>query len=98
MAVAAATDSNERSHRGDEVCCIAQASRSASPRSRAKSCQRAEGLRGTDRPRPLRKLGSLSAPRFCGDILEPMPRRLTSVSPAHPKGHAEELTWLVAGQ
>ena len=46
-------------------------SRSASPRSRAKSCQRAKGLRGTDRPRPLRKLGSLSAPRLCGDIEAP---------------------------
>ena len=47
--------------------------------------QRAKGLRGTDRPRPLRKLGSLSAPRLCGDILEPMPPRLTSVSAAHRK-------------
>jgi hypothetical protein len=39
-----------------------------------------KGLRGTERPRPLRKMGSLSAPRLCGDILMPMPRRLTSVS------------------
>ncbi len=46
-------------------------------------CQRAfppeQGLRGTERPRPLRKMGSLSAPRLCGDILMPMPLRLTSV-------------------
>jgi hypothetical protein len=34
------------------------------------SCQRARGQRGTDRPRPLRKMGSVSAPRR-GDILEP---------------------------
>ena len=52
----------------------------ASPRTR-EACQRAmrssrpkagsaskRGPRGTDRPRPLRKLGSLSAPRLCGDI------------------------------
>ena len=46
-------------------------------------CQRAfppeQGLRGTERPRPLRKLGSHTAPRLCGDILMPLPPRLTSV-------------------
>jgi len=26
-------------------------------------------MRGTERLRPLRKMGSLSAPRLCGDIL-----------------------------
>jgi hypothetical protein len=39
------------------------------------------GLRGTDRPRPLRKLGSLSAPRLCGDILGPMPCALPLFPP-----------------
>jgi hypothetical protein len=53
---------------------------------------REQGLRGTDRPRPFfvraasrrpasRSSSAASAqPKHCGDVLEPMPRRLTSVS------------------
>ncbi len=37
-------------------------------------------------------VGSLSAPRLCGDILMPMPRRLTSASAA-PRTSTVELTW-----
>ncbi len=61
------------------------ASLSASPPISAKRCQKTTplggGLRGTDRPRPLRKLGSLSAPRLCGDILGPMPCALPLFPP-----------------
>ena len=45
-----------------------------------RSMSKNKGLRGTVSLRPLRKLGSLSAPRLCGDILTPMPPCLTSVS------------------
>ena len=38
----------------------------------------------------VRKLGSLPAPRLCGDILEPMPRRLTSVSAVRRKERTED--------
>ena len=65
----------------------------ASPGEPAKACKRARcaqversavahqsrGLAGHRAPRPLRKMGSHSAPRLCGDILMPMPLRLTSV-------------------
>ena len=47
---------------------------------------KSEGLRGTVSLRPLRKVGSLSAPRLCGDILMPMPPRLTSVTAQEAKG------------
>ena len=42
-------------------------------------CDANKDLRGTERPRPLRIVGSHTAPGFSGDILMPMPLRLTSV-------------------
>ena len=48
-----------------------------------------QGLRGTERPRPLRKKGSHTAPRLCGDI-EASFRRLTPRRWHRParEGHA----------
>jgi hypothetical protein len=51
-------------------------------RSHVKEPSPMQGLRGTVSLRPLRKLGSLSAPRFGGDYFAAHAVRLTSVSAA----------------
>jgi hypothetical protein len=60
-------------------------------RATASLLEREQGLRGTVSLRPI-FVGSLAAPR-CGDILMPMPRRLTSVSARATEGSLSELTW-----
>ena len=53
----------------------------ASPRDIAREpCQRARTCGAPSGRNPSRDKGSLSAPRLCGAILMPMPRRLTAVS------------------
>ena len=67
--------------------------RGASRRPAYASVSPMQGLRGTVSLHPLRKLGSLSAPRLCSGILMPMPPCLTSVSARGAKGPTSELTW-----